>query len=39
MNDYDAILSDRNMEQLKDIVESFPLACYFLKRDKELTIL
>ena len=39
MNEYDAILSDEYIEQLKDMVEYFPLACYFLKRDTELTIL
>ena len=39
MNEYDGILSAEYMEQLKNMIECFPLACYFLKRDMELTIL
>lgn len=39
MNIYEATSSNDTMENLKKIIEYFPLACYFIKRDAELTIL
>lgn len=39
MNGNDGRFLDEHMELLKDMIDYFSLACYFLKRDTELTIL
>lgn len=39
MNESEKNFLDEHMELLKDMIEYFSLACYFLKKDTELTIL